>query len=287
MKKIINGVLATIVTMGLGISLASCSNDNTWQDEKYDVIVQAEDSEVVKAGSLIVAISPDYAPYEFLDNTKVGVAALSGADVYFANYLAQSLGLKLEFLQLDFANIFGSLTTSKADIVISGLTYDASRAENYDLTNQYYVDGEGGQVLICLKDKVSEFTSLSVLNDAKYTVSAQSGSIQYNLVSEQLPNAKMDEIGAITDGVTKLISGRVDAMAISELAAEALISQRDDIAIIPNVAFEIEDSGLVACLNKNSALTAKVNQVISKLGDGVYSNWFDISKKLVEELGLE
>ena len=86
------------------------------------------------AGVLKVAISPDYAPYEFLG--KDGNP--TGSDVTLAEYLAQGLGLTLTLLPtegLDAA--IASIDEGSAHLVISCLADKPERRAAYAVSDPY------------------------------------------------------------------------------------------------------------------------------------------------------
>ena len=58
--------------------------------------------ETVKEGKLTVAISPDFAPMEFVDPTKSGQDMFVGFDPMLANYIADELGLELVIMPMSF-----------------------------------------------------------------------------------------------------------------------------------------------------------------------------------------
>lgn len=287
MKNYIKCLTALVCAVCVGMFLTACgSGKATWEKEKFDSVASVDKSALISEGKLTVAISPDYAPYEFLDDKKSGQSAFEGADVHFANYLAQSLGLELVLVNISFDNIFASIPGKKADIVISGLTYAQDRSENYFLTNSYYNDGEGGQVVVINKSDAATYTTLESLNSKDCKVAAQTNSLQYSLVVEQIPNCTITSISAITDGTTQLLSGKVDAIALSQYSAETLCEQNSDLMIISNDAFECVNSGLIACLDKNNTtLGSAVNTVISKMGAKQYDDWFKDAKALAIKIG--
>ena len=51
---------------------------------------------------LKVAMSPDFAPMEFVDLSKTGQAQFVGFDVRLAEYLAKELGRELEIVPMSF-----------------------------------------------------------------------------------------------------------------------------------------------------------------------------------------
>lgn len=86
---------------------------------------------------LVLAVSPDYAPFEFkaLVNGKDKVV---GADIELAQAIADELHVKLEVSPMSFDNVLSSLQTGKADMAISGLSYTKERAKVYDFSKPYY-----------------------------------------------------------------------------------------------------------------------------------------------------
>ena len=75
---------------------------------------------------LVVAVSPDYAPFEF--KTLVdGKDQVVGSDIKLAQAIADELGVKLEVTTMSFDNVLSSLQSGKADLAISGISVTAAR----------------------------------------------------------------------------------------------------------------------------------------------------------------
>ncbi len=67
-----------------------------------------------KIKNLVVAVSPDYAPFEF--KTLVdGKDQVVGSDIKLAQAIADELGVKLEVTTMSFDNVLSSLQSGKAD----------------------------------------------------------------------------------------------------------------------------------------------------------------------------
>lgn len=92
---------------------------------------------VQNAGKLVVAMCPDYAPYEFIDGGKQGQEAFSGADVSLARYIAESLGVALEIRSLGFDEALAAVVEGSADLAISAFASNAERAGKYELSAFY------------------------------------------------------------------------------------------------------------------------------------------------------
>lgn len=65
--------------------------------------------EILQRGKLIVATSPDFAPQEFIDDSKKGQEQYVGSDILMAQYIADQLGVELEIQAMDFAMVLSSV----------------------------------------------------------------------------------------------------------------------------------------------------------------------------------
>ena len=104
--------------------------------------------------NLTVAISPDFAPMEFVDTSKTGQDQYVGFDVTLANYLAGELGMTLELKPMSFDACQTAVQLGSVDMSISGFSWTAEREENY-LLSDYYIagDNETQQSVITVKAK--------------------------------------------------------------------------------------------------------------------------------------
>lgn len=94
---------------------------------------------VLRAKKLVVAMSPDYAPYEFMDDQN----AVNGSDYQLACYLAKGLGVEVEILSLPFDDVLKAVQDGRADIALSCLAANDERAGAYTLSDPY-----GGEIAV-------------------------------------------------------------------------------------------------------------------------------------------
>ena len=127
--------------------------------------------------TLTVAMSPDFAPMEFVDTSKTGQDQFVGFDVTLANYLAKELGLTLELKPMSFDACQTAVQLGSVDMSISGFSWKADRAENF-LLSDYYIagDNETEQSVITTKDKENAITTPEGFAGLK--VGAQAASLQ-------------------------------------------------------------------------------------------------------------
>lgn len=234
--------------------------------------------------SLTVAMSPDFAPMEFVDTSKTGQDQYVGFDVTLANYLAEELGLTLEIKPMSFDACMTAVQLGSVDMAISGFSWKPDRAENF-LLSDYYIagDNETQQSVVTVKAKEGTLTTAESFSGLK--VGAQTSSLQEQLVKESLipAGAELMVYKSIDDAVLALQTGKIDALAVAHGNGEAIISNNPDIAFT-GYDFEVDPKyeNNVILLNKNSAeLLVKVNAALGKaLAANYYDGWYEDAKAL-------
>lgn len=214
-----------------------------------------------KKKKLVVAVSPDYAPFEFkaLVNGKDTVV---GADIDLAKAIAKELGVKLELSSMSFDNVLSSLKTGKADIAISGLSYTKERAQAYDFSEAYY---KTENAILIKKSDLNKYTMISSFNN-KTKVAVQKGTIEEGLAKNQLKQSNITSLTSMGEAVNELKSGQVDAIDLEKPVAEGYVSQNSDL-VLAKVALKTGegDAKAVALPKDSGQLVKTVNKVIKKL----------------------
>ena len=231
---------------------------------------------------LTVAISPDFAPMEFVDATKTGQDKYVGFDVSLAQFIADELGMELEIKPMSFDACQTAVGLGSVDMSVSGFSWTEERAENYNLSDYYWAgDNEDEQTLITLAENAGKYTTAESLAGLK--VGAQTASLQESLCKEQLPDCELVVVADLTTALMQMRNGDFDVMAVAKGNAEAIIASNSDIAL-SGFNFEVDEkyTGNVVLLNKDAdALTAKVNEILAKAeAAGYYTTWYDEAKAI-------
>ena len=164
MKKLFLGAMALLAT----VTLVACGS-------KKDAYLSIKENK-----KLVVAVSPDYAPFEF--KTLVdGKDQVVGSDIKLAQAIADELGVKLEVTTMSFDNVLSSLQSGKADLAISGISVTDERKKTFDFSYPYY---ETQNAIIVRKDQESTYSSLDAFKGKK--VAVQKGTIEEGLAKKQL-----------------------------------------------------------------------------------------------------
>lgn len=302
MKKIMAFVLSTI----MAVSLAACSgssssqpaettasqaaaaeeaktqaNGETQPESEAEAALSGRLAAIKEAGVLKIATSPDYPPYEFEDLTKSGQDKYVGADMELAKHIADKLGVSLEINAMAFDACLAAVSEGRVDLTICGMVPKDERKTAMDFTNVYYNDG--GQVIVTLKEQADQYKSLDDFAGKK--VAAQNGTLQFDLVTEQLPNSQCELITAVPDGIMMLKTGKVDAIALASVSAENYVANYPDL-VICEPQFEYNSLGVVAGVVKNEpelldALNVIIDEVIESQ---VYYQWIEEASTLSNQI---
>ncbi len=261
-KKLVLGALVFVSVFALA-ACGSSSNENLQE-------------KVVKKGKLVVAISPDYAPFEFKALVN-GKDTIVGADVELAKAIADELGVKLELSSMSFDNVLSSLQTGKADMAISGLSATKERKNAYDFSDPYY---ETENAILVKASNLDKFTSIDSLADQK--VAVQKGTIEEGLAKDQLKDSKIVSLTAMGEAINELKSGQVQAVDLEKPVAEGYLSQNSDIALAGFALKTSDGDAKAVAMPKGSGKMVKtVNKVIKKLAkDDKYKQYISDAAKL-------
>lgn len=280
-KKLTALLLAATMMTGV---LAGCGGGNDNGDDT------ADDGKLktVTEGKLTVAISPDFAPMEFVDASKDGQDKYVGFDPTLARYLADEMGLELVISPMSFDACQTAVSMGQVDMAISGFSWTADREKNYNMSDTYHAgDNEDGQTIICMKDAGDKYKDAPNVEGLK--AGAQGASLQEIMVKEQLPNAELVSYGDITTGVMQLRKGDFDVMAVADGNAEAIIAANPDVALA-GFDFEVDEKytdNLILLQKGNDALTEKTNEILAKAkAADLYPGWYDEAKALAN-IGTE
>jgi len=110
---------------------------------------------IQKEGVIRIGNSPDYPPYESLDDAGKRI----GFDIDLMAEISKVLGVKAEYVTLDFAVIITAVQSGQVDMGLSGFSVNEERKKAIDFTAPYVASG---QVVVGVKG-----TSIKSVADLK------------------------------------------------------------------------------------------------------------------------
>ena len=303
-KKIATVALAGIMMTGLAACSSSGTASSSSAASAQDVASSSVASEQASAseqssqsgtptnaleqikqnGILTVALSPDFAPMEFVDTAKSGQDQYVGFDVSLAKYIAEELGVNLEIQAMSFDACQTAVYTGAVEMSISGYSWTEERAANYELSDYYYAgDNETEQVLLIRS--ADKDTYKSATDFAGKDIGAQNASLQMQLVTEQLPDSKTMAIGDINVGVLELQNGNIEALAVAKGNADMILENNEGLEIC-SWMFEVKaeyEANVIMMGKGETQLLEAVNAALKKAYDGgMYGPWYDEALELAK-----
>ena len=250
LKKMLTLAATFVATLSLAACSASSSSDSS----------QSTLEKIKEKGTLVVATSPDYAPFEFQALVD-GKNEVVGADIMLAQKIADELGVKLEVSAMSFDNVLSSVQNGKADIAIAGLSYSDKRAKVFDFSESYY---QIADVLLIKKDDASTLTSIDAISGKNLAV--QKGSTQETYAKSEISQAKIVSLTLMGEAVNELKAGKVDAVLTESPVAAGYVSQNSDLVIasieFPTIA---ENSKVIALPKGSDDLKTSIDKVINEV----------------------
>ena len=231
----------------------------------FALAAAARAAEVLQLGSY-----PTNPPFEVKDER----GHFDGLEVELARLVAERLGMEMQITDLGFQALFAATASRRIDLAISTIAVTQDRLRNQDFT-QPYMDTD----LALIAGPSSKLTGLNDLRGATLGAIASSTSdvwIKQNAQRLGLGSAKTYD--SVTNLFLDVANGRVDGGINDEAGSRYAFRTMRTMRVV-----EVIPSGerIAMMLPKGSALTAKVNDVISDLKrDGtlakLYLKWFGV-----------
>jgi polar amino acid transport system substrate-binding protein len=244
-------ILALITAMTMATCMSACAgsntsgNDNTGNVSSEDIV---SDVEYIKdKGTLIVGIT-DFAPMDYKDDNGNWI----GFDADMATKVAQSLGVEVQFVEIDWDNKILELENKSIDVVWNGMTLTSEVTNAMECTNAYL---NNAQVVVVSKDKADQCKTLEDVSGFSFAV--ESGS-----AGEQAAIDNGFEYTSLTsqaDAVMEVAAGTSDACIIDLLMAGAMVGEGTSYENLTyTVELTTEEYG-IGC-RKGSDLAAYINE---------------------------
>ena len=257
-------VLAAMALAVMALALVGCSSGGSASSASASSSASsassaaAADYTLVTPGKLTVATSPDYPPFENLENGEY-----VGLDIEIAKAVAEKLGLELEFKNLQFdAIIPGIAAGGQADMGISGFSVDPERAKQIDFTDSYYIDDQA--IAVMKGGDITADNADKALNDEKVIIAVQTGTTGEDYVKENFPNAQIKGFGNSTDAFAAMAAGQTNAVCTNKAVVAKMLADAYSDAEIVHQAATGEEYAIVVSKD-NAALTAAINAALGEL----------------------
>ena len=174
--------------------------------------VDADVAYVQEKGVLVVGIT-DFAPMDYLDNGE-----WIGFDADMAKAFAASLGLKVEFIEIDWDNKLLELDNKSIDCIWNGMTLTEEIMGATSCSKPY---ANNAQVIVVPKDVADQYQTAEAAAKLQFAVEAGSAGQS----QAEAYGFSFTPVSAQTDAVMEVKAGSSDAAIIDALMAAAVVGE--------------------------------------------------------------
>ena len=221
MKKMI----AMLLTLVMAMSLMACGKQNDSNANDNNDANTGDDQPAAKT-TLVVGVSADYAPFEFMYPDENGNMVYGGIDISVAQYVADELGLTLQVENMSFNNLLTSLDKGDFDIVLSAMEATPDRLENADFSTGYYSDTP--PAILVKADKADQYKTLADFNGK--AMGAQAATTKLDMVND-IEGVNAVSLESVLDLVNELVYDKVDAILVDGGVAQQYADANPDLVI--------------------------------------------------------
>ena len=254
-------VLAAALSLALCFSMVACGSDSGKNEDNQNTTAEQTDSAeaseepsgdesdvqyVQDKGTLVVGIT-DFEPMDYQDENGNWI----GFEADMATAFAKSLGVDVEFVEIDWDNKVLELDNKSIDCVWNGMTLTDEVTSSMACSNAYC---NNAQVAIVKKDVADQYQTVESMKDLNFAVEAGSaGEAEVTAL-----NYNCTPVKAQADALMEVAAGTSDAAVIDSLMAAAMVGEGTGYENLTYTAsFNSEEYGVG--FRKGSDLVEKLN----------------------------
>ncbi|MFI4918563.1 MAG: ABC transporter substrate-binding protein [Legionellales bacterium] len=200
--------------------------------------------------TLHFATAAEYPPFEYQERGR-----MKGFDIDLATLIANKLGKKAVFDNMQFSTILPALTSGQVDAAIATITITDARKKQFDFTAPYYFES-----IAAVFDKNAPIKNPDQLTGKKIAV--QLGSTVAFWLKKHAPESVVVTLDNNNAAIAALKAGHVDLVLLD--GPQGLVFSQKN----PSLSFAViaqSADGYGIALTKHSVLTAQINEVLHTL----------------------
>jgi polar amino acid transport system substrate-binding protein len=280
MNKVVKKLTAFGLVAVAALGLMACGSANAASGDSESGSSASNNGyrtldEIKEDGTINIGVFSDKAPFGYVDEN----GEYTGYDVYFANRLAEDLGVDVNFVSTEAASRVEYLQTGKVDIILANFTVTDERAEQVDFALPYMNVALG---VVSHEDNV--ITDLDQIG-ADDQVIVISGTTAETYLTENYPEIKLQKFDTYAAAKSAFENGTGVAWANDNTEVIAFANENEGYTV------GIESLGdtdtIAAAVTKgNDTLLQWINEEIESLAS---ENFFhkDYEETLLDTYGAD
>lgn len=194
--------------------------------------------QIIQRGVLRVGTTGDYKPFSYLNPTT---NQYEGHDIDAAALLAESLGVRIEFVKTTWPTLLKDLQDNQFDIAMTGITRTLARQKVAALSHPYI--NVGKSPLIRAADR-NRFKTLADIDQPGVKIGVNPGGTNQRFVDANIKKATVVVIEKNLSIPEKIVAREVDVMITDNVEA-MLVAKQDTrlFAVEPENTYTKDDFG--------------------------------------------
>ena len=143
--------------------------------------------DILERGTIRIGTTGDYRPMSYY-NAETG--EYEGIDAELSQIIADSLGVKIEYVPTTWPTLTEDTLAGKFDIALCGISRNYNRAKLMAMSDGYGV-GLFGKTILCRKKEAKKFKSLADINKPNVRVMINPGGTNEKFARANLSNATL------------------------------------------------------------------------------------------------
>ena len=193
------------------------------------MIAQAEAGhldDIAARGTIRIGTTGDYIPMSYL-NPATG--EYEGIDAELSKIIADSLGVKIEYVPTTWSTLSADMQAGKFDIALCGISRNYARAKVMAMSDAY---GEGlfGKTILCRKTDAKKFKTIADMNKPSVRIMINPGGTNEKFARANLPNAKLIVHEDNADIPIQIAEGNADIMITETVEAFSWVKREPKLA---------------------------------------------------------
>lgn len=182
--------------------------------------------DITERGTIRIGTTGDYAPMSYL-NPLTG--EYEGIDAELSMLIADSLGVKIEYVATTWPTLTADTQADKFDIALCGISRNYNRARTMAMSDAY---GEGmfGKTILCRRQDEKRFRSMSDIDKADVRVMINPGGTNEKFAHANLKNVQLMVHDDNADIPRQIAEGNADIMITETVEAAHYVREDSRLA---------------------------------------------------------
>lgn len=182
--------------------------------------------EIIEKGKIVIGVNPPGEPICFYDDK----GNLIGYDIDWAKKFAETLGVEVEFVDVNGETRISAVTSGRVDMIFANITGNLERAKSINFSIPYLRTG-----IKMLTAAGSPYKTIADLNTPDARVALAAGTTMESLVLSMAPDATLIYVDSYPDQLLNLQQGKCDAILEDGTSIDYAAGRNKDLEAQPTV----------------------------------------------------